>query len=177
MTASLWDAPLTTEPGTWDVGPLYVPTMPRPQGSKKAFVPKHKKGTPADVAAKPRRPVIVNDEPELLKTFRADVRDAFQRAMKEAGLAPLEGAIEVAVTFTFRRPQHHHVAGDRTRPLKANAPTYHVQDPDLDKLLRSVADALTGIIWANDNLIARWCDPVKLWGLRDGIELAARRIR
>lgn len=177
MTEPLWDAPLVVDVDGWDVGPLFVPTVPRPQGSKKAFVPKHKKGTPPEIAAKPRRPVIVNDEPELLKTFRADVRDAFQRAMDEAGQAPLEGALEVAVTFTFRRPLSHHVAGDRMRPLKASAPTYHVQDPDLDKLLRSVADALTGIIWANDNLIARWHDPVKLWGLRDGIELAARRIR
>lgn len=174
MTVDLWTATLEQlaqpDVDAWDVGPIFVAGTPRPQGSKKGFV------VPAKGERKARA-IIVNDEPELLKAWRGDMRDRFERAMAEAALEPFTVPTEVGLTFTFQRPQHHHVAGDRSRPVKPSAPYFHTQDPDLDKLLRSVADALTGIVWVNDNLICRYHDPIKLWGLRSGVEIAARRLR
>jgi Holliday junction resolvase RusA-like endonuclease len=73
------------------------------------------------------------------------------------------GPIAARAVFLFRRPDSHYRPASRRlgRPARAElgplAPDEHVQDPDLDKLQRLVADALkVGGIIAEDNLITDW---------------------
>lgn len=149
---------------TWDVGPVFVKGTPAPQGSKRAFA------NPKD----PKRPIL-RESSKHLPGWRSEVRRVLEPLVE--GHELLDGPLEVRAVFTFQRPQHHHVAGDRSRPLKANAPTYHAQKPDLSKLLRGYEDDLRGLVWTDDARIARYLDPVKLWGSQPGMELAIRRIR
>lgn len=169
MTAELWTAgTVAIDVDRWEIGPLFVAGTPRPQGSKRGFVIPPKKGVPGAKA----RAIVVNDEPQLLKDWRADLRGSLEAAM--AGREVYECALEVAVTFAIRRPKHHYVAGNPERPLKDSAPIWPTQDPDVDKLQRAVGDALTGIVWADDNLIVRWKDPEKVWARIGGVTLAVR---
>jgi len=154
-----------TEPGdSWDVGPVFVKGTPAPQGSKRAFAnPKN-----------PSKP-IVTESSKRLPGWRREIRRVVAPLMD--GRELLDGPLEVRVTFVFQRPQHHHVAGDRSRPLKPNAPVYHAQAPDLSKLLRGMEDDLNKLVWTDDSRIARFVEPVKLWGAQPGMEIAIRRIR
>jgi Holliday junction resolvase RusA-like endonuclease len=153
---------------TWDIGPVFVKGTPAPQGSKKWLGVT----TPKDGSrGKPR----FEESSKGLKGWRSEIRRVVTPLME--GRELLDGPLEVRVRFVFQRPQHHHVAGDRSRPLKANAPVYHAQAPDLSKLLRGMEDDLNKLVWTDDSRIARFVDPVKVWGSQPGMELSIRRIR
>lgn len=152
----------------WDIGPVFVKGTPAPQGSKKWLgVTKPNDGS----RPKPR----FEESSKLLPGWRRSIRAAMEPLME--GRPLLDGPIEVRVRFWFMRPQHHHVAGDRSRPLKASAPRYHAQSPDLSKLLRGMEDDLNKLVWTDDSRIARFVDPVKLWGEQPGMEISIRQIR
>lgn len=72
---------------------------------------------------------------------------------------PFTGPLRVVLTFYARRPMGHHVAGDRSRPLKLDAPARPTTKPDVLKLARSTEDALSKIVWVDDaqnvELVAR----------------------
>lgn len=98
---------------------VVVRDEPRPQGSKRAF--RHK--TTGNV-------VVVDDNSPKLKNWRESVRGEVQDVMD--GRAPIEGPVVLAVTFTVAKPK----SAPKTRV------TWPERKPDLDKLLRSVMDAL-----------------------------------
>ncbi len=109
--------------------------IPVPQGSTKAFIPKGWK-----------RPIVTHDSART-KPWRQSIIDATLDKM--AGLAPIEGPIELRVTFYLPRPKS--APKGVTEPAKL---------PDLDKLARAVGDALTAAgVWRDDgqvvSLIAR----------------------
>ena len=116
-----------------------VPGIPRPQGSKRAFVVKG-------------RPVLTESAGEPLKDWRATIALAGANAM--TGLQPFEGPIYGRLTFKMPRPKSH--------GKKITSPTSR---PDIDKLARSVLDALTHICFLDDaqlvtlNLTKRWAQP------------------
>ncbi len=63
-----------------------------------------------------------------------------------------EDGVDLHVTFYMPRPKSHlNSAGQR----KPSAPALHTKKPDLDKLLRCVCDALTGVCYADDSQIIR----------------------
>ncbi len=66
------------------------------------------------------------------------------------------GPIQVRFVFWFQRPKGHYGTGRNAGTLKRSAPTYRASAPDVDKLCRAVADALTisGLI-LDDRLIVR----------------------
>jgi Holliday junction resolvase RusA-like endonuclease len=66
-------------------------------------------------------------------------------------LSLFEGAVAVRVCFVLRRPKKHYT----TKGLRADAPTYHTSATDLDKLVRLVLDALTGIVYRDDAQVAQ----------------------
>ena len=88
---------------------------PAPQGSKRAFVVKG-------------RAIVTDVNPAPLKTWREDVKHAALDAMN--GRLPLEGAVEVKVTFYLPKP----------KSVKRELPSVR---PDIDKTTRSLLDALT----------------------------------
>jgi len=121
-----------------DVIAFTVDGAPAQQGSK-TFVP-----TPAGPRGK-------ESNEAALKSWRGDVATRAREAM--AGRAPLAGPLELDVAFAFKRPQAHFRTGRRAGELKASAPIYCDKRPDLDKLIRAIGDALTGIAVRDDALI------------------------
>lgn len=62
----------------------------------------------------------------------------------------LEGPIELRATFLFPRPKCHYLRGE----LRSDAPSRHVQVPDLDNLEKALMDALSDIgFWRDDCLV------------------------
>lgn len=103
--------------------------IPAPQGSKRYV------GRPGG------RGVLV-EMSKKVKPWRADVREA---ALAVAGDEPIRGA--VAIRFEFRMPIPK--SAPKRRRLLA------VRRPDADKLARSTLDALSGVLFVDDNQIVR----------------------
>ena len=59
------------------------------------------------------------------------------------------------MTFTLQRPASHFRTGRYRELVKDTAPTMPTAPPDLSKLTRSTEDALTGVAYRDDALIAR----------------------
>lgn len=115
---------------------FFVPGIPRPGGSKRAFM---RPGM--------RFPVITDVGGEHTKNWRAVVALAARGAYE--GL-PLTGPLNLSVKFVMPRPKAHYRANGE---LKPNAPHFVTKAPDCTKLLRSLEDACTGILWVDDSLI------------------------
>jgi crossover junction endodeoxyribonuclease RusA len=101
---------------------------PQPQGSAKAFIPKGWK-----------RPIITSDN-KTLKPWRQDVSQLAAQAMQ--GQETTTAPVSVAVTFCFARP----------KSVKASV-VHKTTKPDVDKLLRSVLDSMTGIVFRDDSQV------------------------
>lgn len=114
---------------TWKLE-LFVPGVPVQQGSKR-----HVGNGRMVEAAKGLHP------------WRQLVALAARQAMNDAGLAVIEPKVEVTVTaeFVFRR-----LSG---APKREQGRTPMVAPPDIDKLLRAVLDALTGVCYADDGQV------------------------
>lgn len=114
---------------------FFVPGIPQPGGSKRAFyIPKLK------------RSVITEANPRS-----KDWRVAVAWAAREAIGAPISGPLEVHFTFMMQRLKGHY----GKKGLKTSAPKYHTVKPDTTKLIRSTEDAMKGIAWADDSQVAR----------------------
>ncbi len=106
--------------------------IPQPKGSARAFLPKGW-----------TRPVVTSDNAKN-KAWERAVGDTARLAAIAAEIdgprfwRPLEGPVTLAVDFHLARPAR----------VKADEP--HLTIPDLDKLCRSVGDALTGLAWGDD---------------------------
>lgn len=110
---------------------FFVPGVPVPQGSKRHV----------------GRGILVESSRAL-----APWRSTVQLAARQAHSGPLiDGPVEVFCEFTFPRPKRHYRAnGD----LREDAPYRHSSRPDLDKLLRSVLDALSGVVIRDDGQVS-----------------------
>lgn len=104
---------------------FFVPGIPIPQGSAKAFV----------VGGR----AIITGANAKTKPWRAEVAQAGM-ALRPDGFT--DGAVKIDLTFHMRRPLH--------LPKKYNRPT---AKPDLDKLIRAILDGLTGVLWVDDSQV------------------------
>lgn len=119
-------------------GEVFVPGVPAPQGSMRAFVPKRR--TPVPIAAPgPTRVIVTADNPETTP-WRADVRVFVRKATGPVGIVIPEGPVALALEFVLKRR-----ADEPKRTLRP-----HTRKPDLDKLARAVMDALTGLVYRDD---------------------------
>lgn len=107
-----------------------------------------------------------------LKAWEAVVRGAARAKMNSAD-GIIEGAVALQLVFYLPRPKAHHIANDRSRPLKANAPTVHTKKPDLDKLERAMLDGLTDICFADDAVVCG-ISSIKLYGQKPGVAIQVR---
>lgn len=109
-------------------------------------------GTPAPQGSKTHvgHGVMVESS-KRVKPWRAAVRTAAIEAMH--GQPPRTGPLEVWLRFIMPRPKSHLRQGraqtDGWR-LLPSAPRQHTGKPDVDKLVRAVLDALTGVAWCDD---------------------------
>ena len=122
---------------------FFVPGIPAPQGSKTYL------GHGRMVESSKR-----------VKPWRADIRAAALQMVRQ----PVAGPIRLDLHFVMPRPKSHYGTGRNADKLKPSAPASHVQKPDLDKLVRAVGDALTGVAYVDDSQIVggahmkRWTD-------------------
>lgn len=108
---------------------FFVAGVPIPKGSAKAFV----------VGS---RAVVTHDNAKTKPWQRAIAAKARSEA---PGL--MEGAVKVELQFDLPRPKSH------GKPGRKSWASEHVTRPDLDKLVRTVLDALTGIVWRDDSQV------------------------
>lgn len=134
---------------------FFVPGIPAPGGSKKAFVIP---GT--------RRANVV-DDCSRNKDWRACVSyTAKQYFMRP----PTDKPVEVDVAFYSLRPKYHFGTGKNAGKLKPDSPVVNAKKPDATKLWRAAEDALTGIIWVDDSQI--WKQTIrKIYSDISGMEI------
>lgn len=111
---------------------FFVPGTPAPQGSKRYL------GNGRMVESSRR-----------VKPWRADIRTAALANFKQ----PLTGPIRLDLIFVMPRPMSHYGTGRNVNKIKPSAPVHHTQKPDLDKLIRAVGDALTGVAYCDDSQV------------------------
>jgi len=131
-----------------------VSGLPQTKGSTKGFVGRSKK-------TRKLRAFLTNDNPKN-KPWAASVA---WEAKRHAPCVPLAGPVRVELLFRLRKPQRH--------------PKYfvhHTKKPDLDKLTRSIMDALKqGGIYKDD---AQVCDShqVKIYSDEPGVSVTVKEI-
>jgi|Deesub1362A_J573_1020465.scaffolds.fasta_scaffold04192_5 crossover junction endodeoxyribonuclease RusA len=113
---------------------FFVPGVPKPAGSKRAF--KTKTG----------KVVMVDASGKAGEDWRGDLKKFALEHCPE----PLEGPVDLMVIFVMPRPKSHLGSGRNASKVKPSAPDRHTTRPDVTKLLRAVEDALTGICWKDD---------------------------
>ena len=134
-----------------------VYATPVPQGSMKAFV------LPGKWGAKDR--AILTSANKKLKPFRGEVTRTAMAAMSERDIAePFAGKhIPVSIVADF------YIA----KPASVTKKRYYPSvKPDLDKLIRSLCDAMTGVIYTDDAQIVEF-NVRKRYGSPERVEVAA----
>ncbi len=130
---------------------LKVRGVPRPQGSMRAFV---RSGKP-----------IITASSKGLRAWRDLVAFVANEAARDEDAEMVEkGPVHVDILFSLPRPK----AEPKTRR------TWPDRRPDLDKLVRAVLDALTGISFHDDGQVVSIL-AAKDWG-RPGVEIVVSRI-
>jgi crossover junction endodeoxyribonuclease RusA len=115
-------------------------------------------GVPAPQGSKTRTRFGMREDNPATRPWRAAVAWEATRAMD--GITPIGGPAELHVVFFFPRPKSHFGTGRNADQLKAVAPAYCTSKPDIDKLLRAIGDAVTGICVRDDSQF------VKVTGLK-----------
>lgn len=116
---------------------------PVPQGSKTA------------ARARNGRAFVRDANPGPLARWRKEVTTATRNTIGTAA-SPLDGPLQIDVTYWFTRPGNHYGTGRNSHILKSHAPTHVATIPDIDKLLRSTFDGLAdGGAYVNDSRIVR----------------------
>jgi Holliday junction resolvase RusA-like endonuclease len=125
--------------------------LPSPAGSKNA-VPIYKgKGSERHFTG---RVAVFDAGGQRSKDFRQSVVQAAFTAMQKAGLKPFTAPLRTSFLFWMPRPANHHRANKRQNELRPDAPHWHTNTPDVLKMSRLVEDAMSGIVYVDDKLIA-----------------------
>jgi Holliday junction resolvase RusA-like endonuclease len=115
----------------------------QPAGSKRSFAVRRKENG----AWVPTGKNIVVDANPKADEWKRTVTQAVGVAMQ----GPiLDGPVALDALFFRARPRSHHNSQGFVR---ASAPAYPTTRPDRGKLLRSVEDALTGLVWRDDSQV------------------------
>ncbi len=126
---------------------------PQPQGSMKAFVPK--------VGKWAGRAVLTSTNKNL-KSFRQEVAKSALAKRSAMGFYEVmfgkHVPVTVALKFFFDKPE------------SAKKRVYPVVAPDIDKLVRSVSDSLTGVVFHDDAQIIE-IKAEKFYGLPERVEV------
>jgi|SRR5579859_6327452 len=111
----------------------------KPQGSKRGLIRKGR--------------VLLVESCKKLKPWRQEVAATAEAYMWHDGgiKIPRPHPVRLDVLFIFERPK------------STKRAAYKVTKPDFDKLLRGIADALTGIMYDDDSQIVR-CSMGKTYG-------------
>jgi Holliday junction resolvase RusA-like endonuclease len=127
---------------------FFVPGVPVPKGSAKAFVVKG-------------RAIVTQDNGAKQKPWASSISYTAMQSMRFE--KPVQGPVSISLTFYMPRPKGHYGSGKNSALVKDSAPQHHVSKPDLDKLVRCVKDALTGVVWNDDSQVCQITDTEKLY--------------
>lgn len=115
---------------------------------------------------------MVHNNQDGIARYAADIRVAWEQhewvVTKGGAFKPEPKGVPMVLkcTFVFQRPASHYLPANSRRDLpelRKDAPLYHSQDPDGDKLMRSIGDALTGLAYHDDNQVVIG-EYMKRWG-------------
>jgi len=126
---------------------FFVPGIPKPGGSKRAFIPKGWKRA------------IITEDCKGNKDWRASVA----QVASEHIYAPFLKDLKVEFTFYMPRPKSHYNAKGFIKGSFLSTP--HTKKPDLTKLIRASEDAMTGIVWHDDSQIIEFPRARKLYAM------------
>jgi len=118
---------------------------PVPQGSTRAFIPKGW-----------NRPIITAANSKT-KPWRQEIAGAAIKAMEWN--SPINGPVYLRADFYFDKPKS-----------TKKSVTHKTTKPDIDKLVRSVSDALTGVVFGDDSQIVQM-DITKRFGSPARVEI------
>ena len=82
-----------------------------------------------------------------------DKKQTWLQIAKHRPKLPLEGNIYLKLIFYMPRPKNHFRTGRRSHVLKAKAPYDHIKRPDLDNLVKMIADILQPQMICDDSQI------------------------
>jgi crossover junction endodeoxyribonuclease RusA len=129
----IFDAPVEAESALLDAGftslQFFVPGDPAPQGSKRAFRNQH------------TGRIQLTESSKKVGPWRERIAIAAHNAMCSG--AVFDGAVSVCLNFVLPRP--------KSAPKRSTPPA--VKRPDLDKLIRSCLDAITGVVISDDSRV------------------------
>jgi len=139
---------------------FFVPGHPKPQGSKRGF---NRGGK-----------VVMVESCAALHDWRSAVS---YHAAKVRPEKLIEGPVRMNIIFSLPRPRSHYRTGAHLNELRASAPQYPIghQTGDLDKLTRTMFDALTGVIYVDDSQVVV-ADIRKGYGT-PGVEIKIKEMR
>lgn len=118
---------------------FFVPGVPVPKGSAKAFYIK-----------KINRTVVTQTNAAKQKPWASLIA---VKAEEAHVILSVSGAVRLNMTFLLPRPRSHYRSGANAALLKDSAPKFPVSKPDVDKLVRCVADALTEVAYRDDSQV------------------------
>ena len=116
---------------------VFIPGVPKPKGSTRAM--RH---------SRTGRTITLPDCDDLYAW-----QSRISAAMSECDKT--DGPVAVRLVFYVKRPKNHHGTGRNNGTLKPSAPKKPTTKPDLDKLIRAVLDAMTGIIYDDDSMVVK----------------------
>ncbi len=145
---------------------FFVPGIPAPGGSKKAF-PIHtgrfkpnRKGIPTEII----RVVVSDAAGQKNKDWRSSVIEACTSVFTSV---PLRCPVKLNVIFYMPYRKGDFGIGKNKGVLKKDAPQFCITRPDATKLLRALEDALTSVLWFDDCQVVA-LQAVKIYSLRPG---------
>ena len=134
---------------------FFVPGTPVAKGSAKAFYNRNA-----------RKIVTMQDNGDKQKPWASMISYCAQ----EKGFKVSSGGFMIYLMFRMPRPKSHYGTGKNSSKLKDNAPDWHTGKPDLDKLVRCVKDALTGIVWKDDSQVS-FLSAGKIYSEKPGVKI------
>ena len=134
----------------------FVPGVPIPKGSTKAFPFRRKNG---------QLGVAVTAANDKTKPWQQAIAKVAKKELSWNGEV-WTGPVRMSAFFYLPRP----------KSLKKSI-VYHLKKPDLDKLARAVGDALIGIAYVDDSQIVGW-NKTKAYapGAQVGVQLQVERV-
>lgn len=121
---------------------VFVPGVPMPKGSHRAFVVK-------------QRAIVTDSNAKKLKPWQGLITTCVRERYQEA---PYDGPVVLQIQFYMPPP----------KSLAKTKPHYATKRPDLDKLTRTVKDALTQVVYRDDSQVVA-CQISKQYSATPGV--------
>lgn len=106
---------------------------------------------------------------------KTDKADLLSIVRDKAPDKPLAGPVLLMMTFYMARPRSHYGTGKNAGKLKELAPKHHTVRPDVDNLIKLIADSLNGVFWRDDTQIC-FCQARKEYSERPRTEILIKEL-